>query len=77
MTTLFYRRLPRFNYLRPKTIREALAILKKHKDAARLLAGGTDLIPQLKRRELRTPEYVIDLKGISELDVISYSDRKV
>ncbi len=75
MTTLFYRRLPRFNYLRPKTIREALAILKKHKDAARLPAGGTDLIPQLKRRELRTPEYVIDLKGISELDVISYSAR--
>jgi len=61
MAALFYRRLPRFNYLAPKTIREALKALAEYKDTAKLLAGGTDLIVQLK--------------GIPKLDIISYSPR--
>jgi CO/xanthine dehydrogenase FAD-binding subunit len=69
---IFYRRLPRFDYIVPKTLDEALKFLNEHKGSARLLAGGTDLIPQLKKRELKTPEYVIDLKGIPGLDGISY-----
>ena len=68
----FYRRLPRFDYVVPKTLAEALKALNKHKDAAKLLAGGTDLVPQLKKRELRTPEYIIDLKAIPGLNKISY-----
>ncbi|OPY77001.1 MAG: Carbon monoxide dehydrogenase medium chain [Syntrophorhabdus sp. PtaU1.Bin058] len=69
---IFYRRLPRFDYVVPKTLDEVLKALNKHKGAYRLLAGGTDLIPQLKKREIKEPEYVIDLKGISGLDTISY-----
>jgi CO/xanthine dehydrogenase FAD-binding subunit len=69
---IFYRRLPRFDYFVPKTLDEALKFLNEYKSSARLLAGGTDLVPQLKKRELKTPEYVIDLKGISGLDGISY-----
>jgi len=68
---IFYRRLPRFEYIEPKTLEEALKVLNKHKDNARLLAGGTDLLLQLKKRERKIPEYVIDLKGIPELDYIS------
>jgi len=68
---IFYRRLPRFEYIEPKTLDEALKVLNKHKDNARLLAGGTDLLLQLKKRERKIPEYVIDLKGIPELDYIS------
>jgi carbon-monoxide dehydrogenase medium subunit len=74
--TLFYRRLPRFNYLAPKSIEEALLLLAGHKGKARLLAGGTDLVPQLKRRETAIPEYVIDLKGIAELKKIVYDEAK-
>ena len=59
---IFYRRLPRFDYIVPKTLDEALKTLNKYKDASRLLAGGTDLIPQLKKREIDAPQYVIDLK---------------
>jgi CO/xanthine dehydrogenase FAD-binding subunit len=69
---IFYRRLPRFDYIVPKTLDEALKALNEHKGSAKLLAGGTDLVPQLKKRELKTPGYVIDLKGISGLDGISY-----
>jgi carbon-monoxide dehydrogenase medium subunit len=66
----FYRRLPGFNYLAPATLDEALSLLAEHKDRARVIAGGTDLIPKLKRREIAAPGYVIDLKGIPGMDKI-------
>lgn len=71
---VFYRRLPRFEYLLPKTLEEALSALKNQKGSAKVFAGGTDLIPQLKRREILTPKCVIDLKGISGLDKITYDE---
>ncbi len=69
----FYRRLPEFDYLAPKTIDEALSHLSQYKEKARLIAGGTDLIPQLKRREGKAPRYIIDLKDIPGLDYINYN----
>jgi len=72
---VFYRRLPRFEYLLPKTLEEALVALKGQKDSAKVFAGGTDLIPQLKRREIRIPKIVIDLKGISGLDKLTYDEN--
>lgn len=75
MAFVFYRRLPKFQYFLPETIEEALSVLKKHRGSARVFAGGTDLIPQLKRREIFTPTCVIDLKGISGLDKITYDKR--
>jgi carbon-monoxide dehydrogenase medium subunit len=68
----FHRRLPKFDYLKPKTINEALALLSEHKGKAKLIAGGTDLVPKLKRREIESPEYLIDLKNIPDLDYIEY-----
>ncbi len=68
----FYRRLPKFDYLCPHTVDEALSLLSRYKGRARLIAGGTDLIPKLKRRAVKAPEYIIDLKGIPELDYIRY-----
>jgi carbon-monoxide dehydrogenase medium subunit len=68
--TTFYRRLPKFNYLAPTTLDEALSLLAQYKSKARVIAGGTDLVPKLKRREVKAPEYVIDLKGIPDLDKI-------
>jgi carbon-monoxide dehydrogenase medium subunit len=68
----FYRRLPKFDYLSPQTIGEALALLARHGKKARLMAGGTDLVPKLKRRSVQVPEYIIDLKGIPGLDYIKY-----
>ena len=41
---------------------------------AKVFAGGTDLIPALRQREITSPEYVIDLKGIPGLDAVSYDE---
>jgi CO/xanthine dehydrogenase FAD-binding subunit len=72
---IFYRRLPRFTYIRPRTVEEALSLLDEHRETAKLLAGGTDLLPQLKGRQVDLPRYVIDLKGIAGLDGVTYDDR--
>ncbi len=70
--SVFYRRLPQFDYMVPKTLDEALKALNRYKESSKLLAGGTDLIPHVKKRKIKAPEYVIDLKGIQGLNKISY-----
>jgi len=70
----FYRRLPKFDYLEPKTIEEALSLLAQYKGRAKVIAGGTDLLPKLKRREIEAPEYIIDLKDIPDLDYIKHDE---
>jgi len=69
---VFYRRLPKFKYVHLETTDDAFACLAEYGERARLLAGGTDLIPQLKQREIPIPEYVIDIKGIPGLGAIMY-----
>jgi CO/xanthine dehydrogenase FAD-binding subunit len=70
----FYRRLPKFDYLKPGTIEEALSLLSQYRGRAKVIAGGTDILPKLKRREIKAPEYIIDLKGIPKLDYITYDE---
>ncbi len=70
----FYRRLPKFDYLAPKTVDEALSLLARYQGRAKVIAGGTDLVPKLKRRQIKSPEYLIDLKGIPGLDYIKYDE---
>jgi len=63
---MYLRRLPKFEYLAPRTIDEACDLLATHGNEAGLLAGGTDLLIQMRRRET-TPAYIIGLKGVAEL----------
>jgi len=70
----FHRRLPKFDYLEPKTVDEALSLLAQYRGRAKVIAGGTDLVPKLKRREIEAPDYLIDLKGIPDLDYIKYDE---
>jgi CO/xanthine dehydrogenase FAD-binding subunit len=69
---VFHRRLPRLRYISPNTIEDAVGFLSDHKGEACLMAGGTDLIPNIKRREIPAPAYVVDLKSCSGLKEISY-----
>lgn len=62
----YLRRLPKFEYLAPASIAEACDLLAAHNHDAELLAGGTDLLLQMRRRET-VPAYVIGLKGVSEM----------
>jgi CO/xanthine dehydrogenase FAD-binding subunit len=55
-----------FKYVRPQTVDEAVALLAEHGDDAELLAGGTDLIIEL-RNHWKQPKVIIDLKRIDEL----------
>jgi len=55
-----------FDYHRPKTIEEALALLGRLGEGAKVLAGGQSLIPAMRFR-LAAPETLIDLGGIGEL----------
>ncbi|MBL8343751.1 MAG: xanthine dehydrogenase family protein subunit M [Rubrivivax sp.] len=57
----------RFDYAAPSTLAEASALLLRHGEAASLMAGGTDLLVEIKE-QLRRPHLVIDLKRITGLD---------
>ena len=59
-------RLPRFEYRAPRTIDEAARLLAEARGEAMLLAGGTDLVPNMKRLQ-QTPRMLIALQGIAEL----------
>ena len=60
---------PSFEYLPPSNISDAVALLQKHGDEAKILAGGHSLIPAMRLR-LAEPGYLIDISGIGGLDYI-------
>ena len=73
----FYRRLPKFDYVSPSSLNEALNLLQTSKpEQYKVYAGGTDVIPKLKARLVQTPKSLIDLKGIPGMDHIQYDDKK-
>ncbi|MBI5029731.1 MAG: FAD binding domain-containing protein [Chloroflexi bacterium] len=59
-------RLPPFEYLAPKNLDDAVKLLAQHGSDAMLVAGGTDLFPNMKRRQM-TPQFVIGLNNLREL----------
>lgn len=61
-----------FDYECPKTVEAAVALLATPGRSVRALAGGTDIIVQL-RTERREADLVVDIKEIPELNVLSYS----
>ena len=58
-----------FEYLRPESIPEAIALLQQHGEAAKILSGGQSLIPMMKIR-LARPEYIIDINRVAGLQYI-------
>jgi carbon-monoxide dehydrogenase medium subunit len=58
-----------FDYTRPATVDEAIALLTRHGDDAKLLAGGHSLIPAMKLR-LAQPKVLIDIARIANLNHI-------
>jgi 2-furoyl-CoA dehydrogenase FAD binding subunit len=58
-----------FDYARPDTVEEAIALLAEHGDDARVLAGGQSLMAMMNLR-LADPAMLIDIARIAELDAI-------
>ncbi len=55
-----------FEYHRPRSVQEALALLATHGDGARVVAGGHSLVPMMKLRMAR-PDHLVDLQELAEL----------
>jgi len=59
-------RLPPFRYRAARTAREAAQLLADHGPEAMVVAGGTDLFPNMKRRQF-APKVVVGLRGVEEM----------
>ncbi len=64
---------PPFNYHRPATVDEALALLATYGDEAKVLAGGQSLLPIMALR-LGRPEHVVDIGTIADLKQTNTAD---
>jgi len=59
-------RLPPFTYLAPVSVTDAVKLMADHGPEAMLVAGGTDLYPNMKRRQFE-PSVLVGLRGIRDL----------
>jgi CO/xanthine dehydrogenase FAD-binding subunit len=66
--------IPNFEYHVPANLQEALELLDKYGASAKVIAGGTDLIPKMKGGAC-APEHVISLKKLGELKYINYCEK--
>jgi len=67
--------LPAFRVLRPRAVEDAVSMLDQHGSDAMIIAGGTDVIPNLQMR-LFTPQALVDVKPLRELATIGFSPRE-
>src|SRR3989449_5237617 len=68
-------RLPAFEYLAPRTVGDAVKYLADRGADAMLVAGGTDLFPNMKRGQFE-PKTLVGLRGIRELSGVSGDARR-
>ncbi|MDD5009999.1 MAG: FAD binding domain-containing protein [Syntrophorhabdaceae bacterium] len=61
----------KFEYLEPNSLKEACSMLDQYKEKAKLISGGTQLIPLMKMRKVN-PEYLVNLKNIPNLEYVDY-----
>jgi carbon-monoxide dehydrogenase medium subunit len=59
-----------FDYHRPESLEEAFELLAEYGDAAKVIAGGTDVVPQLKYEKI-APHHLVTLMNISGLSDIT------
>ncbi len=65
-----------FQYVKPTTLNEAVALLAEHGEKSRILAGGTDLALKIKEG-VETPNIVIDIKGLETLHSITVQENRL
>ncbi|HEY7386332.1 MAG TPA: xanthine dehydrogenase family protein subunit M [Beijerinckiaceae bacterium] len=61
---------PAFDYVRARSLADALSLLQRHGEAAKIIAGGQSLVPALNLR-LVAPSLLVDIGGLAELKGIS------
>ncbi|MEA1963622.1 MAG: xanthine dehydrogenase family protein subunit M [Candidatus Aerophobetes bacterium] len=65
-----------FDYIAPETMDEVLEIISRLEGKASLLAGGTNLIPNLRNNKIK-PELVVDISGLSDFSYIREDEEKI
>lgn len=65
--------LPDFQLLRPKSLAEAAKLLSEHSPDAQLIAGGTDILVNMKHR-IVTPPVLVDLSSVTDLEGVSIDE---
>lgn len=63
-------------YYTPTSLEAALELLAEHRESARIIAGGTDILIEMERR-IRTPRVLIDVTRIPRLDDIAEKDGSI
>ncbi|MGD8237728.1 MAG: xanthine dehydrogenase family protein subunit M [Armatimonadota bacterium] len=66
-----------FEYAAPESLDEAIALLGKLGDKAKVTAGGTDLMQRMKIGELETPDCIVSLGKLDDLSYINVADGGV
>jgi 4-hydroxybenzoyl-CoA reductase subunit beta len=69
-------RLPPFQYLEPINVEEALSMIGAHKETAKIMAGGTDLLNRMKLR-LMEPAFVVNIGKLRSMDGIDIGDTEI
>jgi CO/xanthine dehydrogenase FAD-binding subunit len=66
-----------FEFIVPRSIRETLEVLRVYSTDAQILAGGTDLLIELRKPSAKTPTVVIDISRLQELKGIEETDNRI
>jgi carbon-monoxide dehydrogenase medium subunit len=64
-----------FEYFEPKTVEETTQLLSKYGKKAKILAGGIDLIPRMRKGDIKA-EYIINIQKIPDLEYIDSNPKK-
>jgi carbon-monoxide dehydrogenase medium subunit len=64
-----------FEYLKPKSIDEAISLMESHGEKARYIAGGTDILVKIKEKKV-LPDFLISLRYIPNLAYIRHEEAK-
>ncbi|MCX7642317.1 MAG: xanthine dehydrogenase family protein subunit M [Armatimonadetes bacterium] len=64
-----------FEYVKPTTVAEAIRELGRSWEVAKILAGGTDLLGELKEGII-SPQKIVNLKGVANLSYIRFSEKE-
>ncbi len=69
--------MKQFEYFSADSVETALQLLKEYSGEAQILAGGTDLIIELRKPNVKVPKAIIDIFQINELKGISETDSEI
>jgi len=66
-----------FDYFAPQSLSEAIDVLTEYGSDARILAGGTDLLIELRRPNAKNPQLILDISSLAELRQITSDNDSI